>query len=228
MQPLNRRRLWVFLAVPFLSPLAFAGDVNELENNGFASNNSRASAQNIAAASFTANNSPIVFGALPTASVRGRLGGDDVDFFSFATAGGTAYFSTTNTTNGLDTYLALFRSDGTLLGDNDDAQHLGGSPFDSFLGSFNLGAGSYFIAITSGKNSANASFSGSIFNELQRPDNGFGGFAFGDATTGDDSFARSGVQLDGGAYTLNITIPTPGSLAALSLAGLLAARRRRA
>ena len=41
------------------------------------------------------------------------------------------------------------------------------------------------------------------------------------------SFARSGVQLDGGAYTLNITIPTPGSLAALSLAGLLAARRRR-
>lgn len=227
MNPQNLSRRWVFLAVPFITPLALAGNVNELENNGFASNNSRASAQAIAAASFTANNSPSVFGGLPTASVRGRLGGDDVDFFSFATAGGTAYFSTTNTSN-LDTYIALFRSDGTLMGDNDDAQHLGGSAFDSFLGSFNLGAGSYFIAITSGKNSANASFSGSIFNELQRPDNGFGGFAFGDADLGDDSFARSGVQLDGGAYTLNITIPTPGSLAALSLAGLLAAGRRRA
>jgi hypothetical protein len=225
MRPPNPTRLCC-LVVPLLAPVAFAGDVNELENNGFASNNSRASAQNIAAASFTANNSPNVFGTLPTASVRGRLGGDDVDFFSFSTAGGLAYFSTTNTSN-VDTYIALFRSDGTLLGDNDDAQHLGGSPFDSFLGSFNLGAGSYFIAITSGKNSANASFSGSIFNELMRPDSGFGGFAFGDATLGDDSFARSGVQIGDGEYTLNITIPSPGSLAALSIAGLLAARRRR-
>lgn len=226
MRPQTLSRLSILL-VPVLTPLALAGNVAELETSGTASNNSRASAQAISAASFTANNSPNVFGTLPTASVRGRLGGDDVDFFSFSTSGGLAYFSTTNTTN-LDTYIALFRADGTLLGDNDDAQHLGGSPFDSFLGSFNLGAGSYFIAITSGKNSANASFSGSIFNELMRPDNGFGGFAFGDADLGDDSFARSGVQLDGGEYTLNVTIPTPGSLAALSLAGLLAARRRRA
>jgi len=210
---------------------ALAGTVNEVELNGQAFNNARATAQFLGGGLFTPNASPHVFGNLPTANVIGHLGGNDVDFYSFSTGGGAAYFSTTQTTGGLDTYLALFNSSGTLIADNDDSEPFGpGSSLgDSFLGALNLPPGSYYLAITSGRNSASASFTGSMFTELARPDGAFGGFQFGDADFGVDSFLRNDVQLGDGAYTLNITIPAPG-VAALAAIPILfsAARRRRA
>jgi len=206
-----------------------AGNVSEVELNGQALNNARLTAQSVGAGLFTPNASPHVFGNLPTANVMGHLGGDDVDFYSFTTAGGIAYFSTTQTTGGLDTYLALFNSSGTLIADNDDSEPFGpGSSLgDSFLGALNLISGSYYLAITSGRNSASASFTGSLFNELARPDGAFGGFQFGDADSGLDSFLRNDVQLGDGTYTLNITIPAPGATALAALPILFSARRRR-
>ncbi|MGH7245250.1 MAG: DVUA0089 family protein [Phycisphaerales bacterium] len=210
---------------------AFAAGFNETETNGTSFNNTRGTAQFISSGFFTPNAGLDVFGALPTASVAGHLGGNDVDFFSFTTGGGTSYFSTTRTTGGIDTYIGLFSSNGTLLGDNDDSTPIGpgANAMDSFLGSMNLASGTYFIAITSNKNSALASFSGSIFTELARPDGGFGGFAFGDADSGIDSFLHNGDQLEGGEYTLNITIPSPGVFAFAACSALtFGARRRRA
>lgn len=216
-------------ALMALPTVVLAGGVNENEANGAAANNGRATAQNISTGTFTTNASADVLGTLPTANVFGHLGGDDVDFFSFSTGGGLTYFSTTRTTGGLDTYLALFSAAGTLLGDNDDAFPIGpgASATDSFLGSFNLSAGTYYIAITSNKNSALASFTGSSFTELMRPDGGFGGFAFGNADTGVDGFLRNSAQLGGSDYTLNISIPAPGASMLAAIAGVSFGGRRR-
>lgn len=206
---------------------AFASPVIETEANGQAANNSRATAQMLPLLAFSINADPNVFGNRLTVSVSGNSSGNDVDFYRFDTMGGPAYFDIDGT-SGPDTYLALFDSAGTVVGDNDDsnAPDPGSSTgLDSFLGVIALGPGTYYVAVASGGNSAAASFSGSMFTELFRPDGGVGGFAFLDADTGIDSFARSDVQLAGQAYTLNITIPAPGT--ALAAVGALAFLRRR-
>lgn len=212
-----------------LAPAAFADVVSEAESAGQATNNSVSLAQRIGAASFTANLQANVFGALPTASVSGFGGGDDVDFYAFRTGGGAAYFDIDGAGGRFDTYLALFDAAGTLLADNDDsfpADPGSLSDLDAFLGAVNLRSGDYFIAVSSGRNTAMASFSGGLFTELVRPDGEFGGFAFGDADAGDSRFARDGVQ-GRDAYTLHITIPAPASAGVLGLGGLVALRRRR-
>lgn len=210
-------------------PLAAADVVVELEGGGQSLNNAIASAQGIAAGSFTANFHANVFGNLPTANVRGVGGSGDVDFYGFSTGGGTAYFDVDGTSGGFDTYLALFDATGTLIADNDDSfpgDPGSASDLDAFLGVVNLRAGSYFIAVSSGGNTARASFSGDTFTELTRPDGEFGGFAFGNADFGDSRFDRDGVQ-GHGAYTLNITIPAPGTALMAGLAGVVTLRRRR-
>jgi hypothetical protein len=209
-----------------------AASVFELEANGTAQNNTLATAMLLPGAFFTANVSPNVFGALPTVSVQGSSGTDDVDFFAFFAPAGTAYFDVDDTATGLDTYLALFNSAGTLLADNDDSFPLdpgSTNASDAFLGSVSLPSdGTYYVAVAAYPNFANATFTGDDFTELFRPDGEFGGFAFGNADTGDTSFAASGPQL-GDAYTLHVTIPEPSSglLAVCSLVCLVNIRRRR-
>ncbi len=206
---------------------ALASPVIETEVNGQAANNSRATAQLLPSLAFTINADPNVFGNRSTVSVSGNTSRNDVDFYRFDTTGGPAYFDIDGT-SGLDTYLALFDSSGTIVGDNDDssAADPGSSTgLDAFLGVINIGPGTHYIAVASGGNSAAASFSGSMFTELFRPDGGFGGFAFLDADAGIDSFLRSDAQTAGQAYTLNITIPAPST--ALAAIGALAFLRRR-
>ena len=192
---------------------AFASPVIETEANGQAANNSRATAQLLPLLAFSVNVDSNVFGNRPTASVSGNSSGNDVDFYRFETTGGPAYFDIDGT-SGLDTYLALFDSAGTIIGDNDDSNSpdLGSSTgLDAFLGVITLGPGTYYIAVASGGNSANASFSGTMFTELFRPDGGVGGFAFLDADIGADAFLRNNSQVSGQAYTLHVTIPSPGT-----------------
>ena len=222
----NVRSLVIASLLP--AATAFASPVQETEVNGEASNNTRATAQMLPFLAFTINVDANVFANRPTVSVSGRSSRNDVDFYRFDTTGGPAYFDIDGTA-GLDTYLALFNSTGTIIGDNDDsaAPDPGSSTgLDAFLGVISLGPGSYYIAVASGGNSASSSFSGTMFDELFRPDGGPGGFAFRDADTGIDSFLRSDIQNSGQAYTLNITIPSPGTALA-ALASLALVRRRR-
>jgi hypothetical protein len=220
------------LAIPLAalaaSP-ALASTVFESELNGQSVNNLVAGAQFIGASSFTANGNPNIFGSTPTATVLGKGGGNDVDFFAFHASAGAAYFDIDGAE--FDTYLALFDANGTLLADNDDSfpgDAGNGSQFDAFLGSYSiLNEGTYLLAVARSGNFANATFTGNDFNELFRPDGAFGGFAFGNATFGDASFLNAGSQL-GGGYTLHISaVPGPSALGVLASVVLLRRRGRR-
>lgn len=206
----------------------------ELEAAGQATNNTRSTAQVIAPSAFVVNTSPTVFGSLPTATIVGRSGMNDVDFFRFSAPAGIAYFDIDGAAAGFDSYLALFDSTGTLLADNDDsfpADAGSASDLDAFLGQISLAGGTYFLAVAASPNAANATFTGLDPIELFRPDGIFGGFAFPGANAGVDSFAMSGPQAaaqDGFGYSLAITIvPAPGIGALLAAAPLVLRRRRR-
>ncbi|MFZ4573414.1 MAG: DVUA0089 family protein [Phycisphaerales bacterium] len=195
---------------------AFAGD--EAELNGQIVNNTLATAQAIAAGDFSPSSDADIFGNFPTATVRGRAGGGDVDFYSFFTPGGSARFDIDRTSGGFDSYLALFDATGTLLGDNDDsfpADPGSATDLDAFLGDISVPAGTYFIAVSSSGNAALATFTGDMFRELSRPDGAFGGYQFLNADAGDASYAFSGPQ-SGEAYTLHISVPAPGAAALLA------------
>jgi hypothetical protein len=222
-------RAGCLLAVAGMGSVVKGDVVVEAEGAGQAINNTIGSAQSLGAGSFTINNDPNVFGALATASVRGFGGGNDVDFYAFGTGGGSAYFDVDGTGGGFDAYLALFDASGTLIADNDDS--FPGDPgsatdLDAFLGVVNLASGRYFLAVSGGGNTARASFTGDQFAELMRPDGAFGGFAFGNADAGDSGFLRSGVQGQS-AYTVHVSIPTPGGLMVAGVVALGAGRRRR-
>lgn len=223
------------LAFPLLAllPATIAHAQNELESSGQAINNTRSTAQSIAPSAFVVNASPTVFGSLPTASITGRSGMFDVDFFRFQAPAGIAYFDIDGASSGFDSYLALFDNTGTLLADNDDsfpADAGSASDLDAFLGQISLAGGTYFLAVAASPNAANATFTGLDPIELFRPDAIFGGFAFPSATSGYDTFAMSGPQSgaqDGFDYTLSITVvPAPGLGALLALTPIAMRRRR--
>ena len=219
---------------------ASASVINELEINGAASNNTLATAQAIGASSFTPNANPNVFGTLPTVSIQGRGGNGDVDFFSFVTKAGKAYFDIDNAQSGFDSILSLFNSSGTLIAFGDDSvppDPGSASTLDAFLGSINLTAGTYFIAVSNSGNLPNSLATGTGFTDLFRPDNAMGGSTVIGATPGDSSFFGSGTQ-GGQTYLLHISaagagapaaVPVPGSLLLLSVGGvaLLLARKRK-
>ena len=224
-----RTTLAALSAAAVASAASYAGLVNEIEQNGQAANNSVATAQILNAGAFSVNANPNVFGSLPTATISGRGGANDVDFYCFNATSGAAYFDVDGA--GFDTYLALFDATGTLLADSDDSfpsDPGSTNDLDAFLGSYTITtAGWYYLAISRSGNFANATFTGSSFFQLQRPDGAFGGFGFVGATSSDSSFLASGVQL-GSDYTLHVSVvPTPPALALLLTAGLSTRRRRR-
>ena len=210
------------------SASSFGAVVVESELNGTATNNGTGTAQFLDQSAFTVGLGGEIEGMLPTASLRGQTGADDVDFFRFTTLGGLAHFDIDRTGMGVDTALALFRWDGTLIAECDDASGDAGSEgdWDAFIGDVSLQAGTYFIAVSSAGNSPAASFTGSMFTELMRPDGGYGGFLLADADMGDSSYLRSGEQ-DGQAYTLHVSIPAPSVLGVAAAGGFLLGRRRR-
>jgi hypothetical protein len=214
--------LAVGAALAGVSTAVHAGLVLESENNGQMANNSLASAQSIAPGAFTVNNDPNVFGSFLTATVSGKGGLNDVDFYCFQAGAGDVYFDIDSPAFTFDTYLALFDASGTLLADNDDsfpADPGSSSDADAFLGSYSLSAkGTYYIAVSTSGNFAKATFAGDDFFELARPDGQFGGFGFVGSPVGNSLFEFNGGQF-GLDYTLHITtVPGPGGLAALALA----------
>lgn len=213
-------------AAAVIAAPASAGIENEL--NGQRTNNTLATAQQISPASFSALANPNVFAGLPTASVSGRAGANDIDVYSFFSPGGTARFDIDSTSNGFDSTLALFDASGTLLAGNDDSFPTdpgSATDLDAFIGDIHLALpGVYYIAVSSSHNAPLASFTGDMFEELTRPDGAFGGFRYLDATPGDSSYALDGPQ-HGAAYELHITIPSPG-LAVCLLGAVVAGRRR--
>lgn len=228
MRPHAISALIVFLS---LTGASTAQPIIESETDGSATNNSTTSAQNVASVAFALNTNPSVFGASPTAVVRGRLGQGDVDFYSFTAPAGSMYFDIDGAAPALDTYLALFSAAGTLLADSDDsfpADPGSATDRDAFIGQINLTAGTYFIAVAASGNFANATFTGPDPIELFRPDGQFGGFSFPGATAGDASFLLSSPQASSLEYTLSITVvPAPSGAAALTLAAVCGLRRRR-
>ncbi|MCC6425242.1 MAG: PPC domain-containing protein [Phycisphaerales bacterium] len=215
------------LAAAITATPALAADIAETELDGVSTNNLISTAQSIDSSAFTPGADPSIFGALPTASIHGRGGFADIDFYRFNAAPGIAYFDIDGATG--DTYLSLFDADGTVIGASDDsfpADPGSASDLDSFLGIFAIPhAGVFYIAVSAAGNTPNAAFTGEDPIELFRPDGIFGGHAFLGADFADSSFAASGLQ-EGSPYTLHITIPTPMTLSAAP-AILLAFNRRR-
>lgn len=223
---------WFMATATVLFPawVARGGPVTEAELNGTAVNNTLATAQLLAPGAFTSPASGLIFGSTTTASVAGRGGGDDVDFFAFDVDGPVrAHFDVDG--GAFDSYLALFDSTGTVLGANDDsfpADPGSSSDLDAFLGVYLIpGAGRYYVAVSAAPNSPLAAFSGTLFPELTRPDGEFGGNAFLDADFGISEYLSSGPQL-GAAYTLHVSVPGPGAAAMLGVGACWMGRRRRA
>lgn len=249
-----RPTLALLTLLTLVSTRAAAGPVAEAEVDGTAINNTRLTAQVIPSSAFTTpvptnvfpnatNNSGLP--QFPTATVSGRSGATDVDFFAFQAGAGLAYFDIDNAPS-FDPVVSLFDSSGTLIGFGDDSSPADpgstASFGDSFLGVFNLpSSGTYYITVSDlftyptvlvGNTPTRTS--------LLRPDGaGFGGAAISGVTAGDSSFTASGNQT-GSPYTLHISLqnlsgasaaPEPGTLALLSLGTLLCGvmeRRRKA
>jgi hypothetical protein len=227
----RRVAVLAFAAAAGCAAPAFSGIAIEFETNGAIVNNDVFGAQALDASLFTANQDANVFGTGPTVTILGKGGGNDVDFYRFdSLTAGSAFYADIDGA-GFDTYLALFASDGTLLADSDDsfpADPGSSTHLDAFLGTYVLGSvGTYYLAVSRSGNFANATFSGSSFAQLTRPDGVFGGFGFVGATSGDSSFLESGTQL-GVGYTLHLTVvPAPGAAALVVAAFAPVARRRR-
>jgi hypothetical protein len=212
------------LAVPDRAP---AVTVLEAELDGAATNNTPGTAQAIPASAFTIPAPATAFiAAAPTATIQGRGGQSDVDFYSFMVAppGAGVLLDIDDDPLTFDTVVAVFDSAGTLiaLGDDSFPEDAGTAlGTDSFVGLLMLAApGTYYAAISDFTNFPNAFDTCASFQNLIRPDNQFGGSRTDGCLAGDSSFELSGVQPAGGssAYTLHISqlpprpVPGPGTL----------------
>lgn len=132
-------------------------------------------------------------------------------------ASGTFNVNTEGTTGIADTEIALFRSDGFLIGQDDD----GGT---GALSSFNAGSladGTYYIAVGAFNSTFGNGFSATSASTST------GAYTV-NATNGTSTLTASGTLAAQGIAWYCFTVPTPGSLALLGLGGMVAARRRRA
>lgn len=219
------------------TPSLRAALIAEMEIDGAAVNNTLGTAQHIGAVDFTIPVAGTVFNppGYATATVAGRNGFDDVDFFGFTAYGGNVYLDMDNADPQFDPLIALFDGAGTLLAWNDDSDLDDGSvnTVDSFLGVFTLpGAGTYYVAVTESPNFPTTALT-ALETALTRPDGALGGYAVSGVTPGVSTYDFNGVQ-SGAAYSLSISlqnpVPEPGSMFLLG-AGMVAigfvARRSR-
>ena len=244
----------LLMAAAALASPADAGMILESESGGFLSNNTRGTAESIAASAFTVDPSGDIFSAADgrlsgtayTATVVGELGTDssDIDFFRFDMVDdGFAWFDVDTPFMQFST-LQLFDAAGTLIA-RDQLSSFGGSPdsgsatiFDPFIGETLLSAGTYFVAISEGASSATGG--GGYTVSLQTPSFGLPPVdlwsAVSGATIGDSSFNTSGAEgEEASSYHLHISqirqddvvqtpAPTSFLLMTLGAVGLAGAR----
>jgi hypothetical protein len=227
-----KQSLSLLLATAVALPLS-AAVIVETEANGTAANNSLVSAQSIPFSAFTSPNPPNVAnppGSI-TATIQGRGGGDDVDYYSFHNPhpGMLLYLDVDNSPATFDNMVAVFNSTGTLMAWGDDTTPVdpgSASSIDARLGPLVLSTvGTYYIAISEFPNYPQAAL---LFSETALA---MGGVAVTGATAGLSSFDFNGPQPnDSLPYTLQVTLvtPEPSTFALLGGALLaLAALRRR-
>jgi hypothetical protein len=219
-----------------------ATTISEIEGTTEVKNNRISTAQGISASNFTLGVTPVVQqpAGWAMASIQGHGGGNDVDFYAFASGNGSAVFDVDGAAPGFDSLISLFNSSATLIAQDDDSPvELGSSTgSDSFLGAISLSAGTYYIAVSKYGNGPKLA-TGTQFSatHFQRPIDGLdGGYAVLHATAGDDFVQgnTSAAGAGGTAYILNISlsaVPEPSALALLAIAGVVVAayaRRHRA
>jgi hypothetical protein len=203
----------------FAACTAHAALVLETESNGAAANNSTSTAQAIPGTS------------LP-ATIQGKLGGDDVDFYSFQNtfAGSLLFLDVDNDPATFDSIIAVFNAAGTLIGYGDDTAALdagSASTIDALLAPLVLSqVGTYFIAISEFPNYPKAAL---LATETAL---GLGGRAVTGATAGLSDFDFNGPQPTNSlAYRLQATVVTPEPatflLGGLGLLALGLVRRRK-
>jgi hypothetical protein len=141
------------LTLTNLEDRAVPSTVIENEIDGTAWNNAihSPSVQTIPAASFTAPHPPgHVSVSAPTATIEGKGGGSDIDFYRINTTGPVQLvLDVDNTPYTFDTMVTVFSPGGSVLGFNDDGGNDPGSSsgLDAFLSTSLPAAGTYFIAV---------------------------------------------------------------------------------
>jgi hypothetical protein len=154
---------WTLILLLGALGTAEAAPVNELELDGTAVNNTGATAQVIPGNTFTLPVPDTVFDppGLPTATLFGRGGGFDVDFYRISGSGQLLLDVDNEGVGELDTFLSVFNSAGALIAFNDDAS-IGFFPdintpnidlgsehsHDSRIFITLPGPGNYFVAVT--------------------------------------------------------------------------------
>jgi hypothetical protein len=240
--------------------LATASIIQEAELAADHTNNTIATAESISAGSFTLPVPSTVFNppGWQTATIEGKGGGNDVDFYAFTTTtSGDALFDVDNAaypqaSRFTDSRLTLFNTEvdpiSHLIVHRAIAECLDSSPADSgsasswdpFLGTIsNLSAGTYYIAVSADGNYAKK-VTATAVTRYYRPDDQptarrEGGYSV-TANLGDDFSGGNTSAGTGLSYTLHISlsaVPEPSTLVLLSIGGAIIAayacrRRKRA
>ncbi|WP_435015982.1 PPC domain-containing protein [Tundrisphaera sp. TA3] len=223
------------LALPLVLSLpARAAFVVENEANGASTNNTLATAQAISADAFTLPTPANVFNppGYATATITGRGGSGDVDFYSFvATTAGQLLIDIDNNPFTFDTNLALFNSVGTLLAFGEDSNPADpGSQvgLDAFIGTYTLTSpGTYYIAVSSGGNNPTA-LANAQFTTLFRPDGSPGGSSLTSVPVGVSTYVNNNPQpSNSAAYTMQISfqgaqavVPEPSSIVMVAVGAI--------
>lgn len=217
-----KTKFWFALATLWMASAAQAALVVELEADTESANNSLVTAQLIPSSAFTTPApADAFFSLLPTATIVGNGGLDDVDFYGFfAPAGASVIVDVDNDPFSFDTLAFLFDPFGTLIGYGDDFSPAdpGSETYsDAVLGPLPLTtSGIHFLAIVEFPNYATQAL---LHTETPLT---LGGLAVSGAAIGVPTFDFNGPQTAGLPYTVNVTVtPEPGTMALFGM-GLMA------